>query len=154
FDKAGAGYAGPAVVGGKVYLMGARGETEYLFVLDGKGQELWSARIGPVYDFERNKWSRGPNATPTVDGNLIFAVGSQGELVCVDTSGKEQWRKSMLKDLGGRISTVGGGPEGMGWGFGWSPLVDGEQLICVPGGAQGLLAALNKKTGEVIWRSK
>ncbi|HEY7155118.1 MAG TPA: PQQ-binding-like beta-propeller repeat protein [Gemmataceae bacterium] len=154
FDKAGAGYAGPAVVGGKVYIMGARGETEYLFVLDGKGQELWSARIGPVYDFERNKWSRGPNATPTVDGDLIFALGSQGELVCVDTSGKEQWRKSMLKDLGGRISTVGGGPEGMGWGFGWSPLVDGEQLVCVPGGAQGLLAALNKKTGEVIWRSK
>jgi outer membrane protein assembly factor BamB len=154
FDKAGAGYAGPAVVGGKVYLMGARDQTEYLFALDGKGRELWSARIGPVYDFKSNRWSRGPNATPTVDGDLMFALGSQGELVCVDTGGKERWRKNMAKDLGGQISNVGGGPEGMGWGFSWSPLVDGEQLICVPGGEQGLLAALNKKTGEVIWRSK
>ncbi|MGH7174642.1 MAG: PQQ-binding-like beta-propeller repeat protein, partial [Gemmataceae bacterium] len=75
-------------------------------------------------------------------------------LVCADTGGKEQWRKSMPKDLGGQVSTVGGGPKGMGWGFSWSPLVDGEQLVCVPGGPRGLFAALNKKTGEVIWRSK
>jgi outer membrane protein assembly factor BamB len=154
FDKAGAGYAGPAVVGGKLYSMGAREDAEYVFALDGKGQEMWSVKIGPVFDFDGNNWSRGPNATPTVDGNLIFALGSQGELVCVDTSGKEQWRKNMPKDLGGRVSNVGGGPENMAWGFDWSPLVDGDQLICVPGGPQGLLAALNKKTGEVIWRSK
>ena len=154
FDKAGSGYGGPAVVGGKLYVMGARGDTEHLFALDNKGRELWSVRIGPLYDFKGNNWSRGPNATPTVDGERLFALGSQGELICVNTSGKEQWRKSMPKDLGGQVSTVGGGPKGMGWGFSWSPLVDGEQLICVPGGPQGLLAALNKKTGEVIWRSK
>ena len=154
FDKAGSGYGGPAVVGGKLYVMGSRGDTEHLFALDNKGRELWSVRIGPLYDFKGNNWSRGPNATPTVDGERLFALGSQGELICVNTSGKEQWRKSMPKDLGGQVSTVGGGPKGMGWGFSWSPLVDGEQLICVPGGPQGLLAALNKKTGEVIWRSK
>jgi outer membrane protein assembly factor BamB len=154
FDKAGSGYAGPAVVGGKLYTMGARDNDEYVFALDNKGQELWSARIAPVFDFEGNNWSRGPNSTPTVDGDLVFALGSQGELVCVDTAGKEQWRKSMPKDLGGQVSGNFGGPENMEWGFTWSPLVDEDRLICVPGGPQGLFAALNKKTGEVLWQSK
>ncbi len=154
FDKAGSGYAGPAVVGGKLYTMGGREGSEYVFALDNKGQELWSAKIGSVYDFEGNNWSRGPNATPTVDGERLFALGSQGVLVCLDTGGKEQWRKDLPKELGAQVSTVGGGPKGMGWGFSWSPLVDGDQLICVPGGPQGLLAALDKKTGDVKWRSK
>src|SRR5579871_5509687 len=132
FDKAGSGYGSPVVVGGKLYCMGCRGNDEYVFVLDDKGKELWSVKIAPVYDFEGNNWSRGPNATPTVDGDLLFALGSQGELVCVDKSGKEQWRKSMAKDFGGVVNPIGGG-EG-GWGYCWSPLVDGEQVICVPGG--------------------
>src|SRR5262249_43494384 len=49
---------------------------------------------------------------------------------------------------------IGGGPEKLGWGFTWSPLVDGDRLICVPGGSQGTLAALDKRTGQVLWRSK
>jgi outer membrane protein assembly factor BamB len=154
FDKAGAGYAGPAVVGGKLYTMGARGNDEYLFALDSKGQELWSAKIAPVFDFDSNQWSRGPNGTPAVDGDLVFALGSQGELVCVDTAGKEQWRKSMPKDLKGQVNGIGGGPKNMGWGYSWSPLVDGDQLVCVPGGPDGLFAALDKKTGRILWRSK
>jgi outer membrane protein assembly factor BamB len=154
FNKAGAGYAGPAVVGGKLYTMGARDKTEYVFALDNKGQELWSVKIGSLFDFKGNNWSGGPNATPSVDGELIFAVGSQGDLICVDTGGKERWRKNLPKELGAQVNDIGGGPENMGWGFSWSPLVDGEQLVCVPGGPQGLFAALNKKTGEVLWRSK
>jgi outer membrane protein assembly factor BamB len=154
FDKAGSGYAGPAVVGGKLFCMGAREADEYVFALDAKGQELWSAKIGPVFDFKTNRWSRGPNATPTVDGELIYALGSQGVLLCVDTGGKERWRKDLPKELGAEVNPIGGGPEKMGWGFSWSPLDDGEQLVCVPGGPQGLFAALNKKTGEVLWRSK
>jgi outer membrane protein assembly factor BamB len=154
FDKAGSGYSSPAVVGGKLYTMGARDKTEYVLALDSKGQELWSAKIAPLFDFKGNSWSGGPNATPTVDGEMLYALGSQGELVCVDTSGKERWRKNLPKELGAEVNDIGGGPKGYGWGFSWSPLVDGEQLVCVPGGAQGLFAALNKKTGAVLWRSK
>jgi outer membrane protein assembly factor BamB len=154
FDKAGSGYASFAVVGGKVYTMGTRENDEIVLALDDKGKELWSARIGSVFDFKGNNWSRGPNATPTVDGDLIFALGSQGDLLCVDTGGKERWRKELTKELGAQVNDIGGGPKNLGWGFSWSPLVDGEQLVCVPGGPQGLFAALNKKTGEVLWRSK
>jgi outer membrane protein assembly factor BamB len=82
-----------------------------------------------------------------VDGNLLFALGGQGELVCVDVknNGKEIWRKNLIKDFKGEMMSE--------WGYSESPLVDGELLICTPGGPDGTVAALNKKTGEPKWRS-
>lgn len=156
YTNAGAGYSTPAIVGDKVFSMGARGDTEYVFCVTLKdGAELWSARVAPTFTWKGNTWGDGPRATPTVDGELVYALGGQGELVCVEAAtGKERWRKSMPADLGGEINNVGGSPEKIGWGYTWSPLVDGEQLICVPGGPRGAIAALNKKTGDVIWRSR
>jgi outer membrane protein assembly factor BamB len=155
YANAGTGFAGMAVVAGRVYTMGCRGTTEYVLALDAKGQELWSARIGPLFDFDINRWSRGPNATPAVDGGRVYALGSQGVLVCVDAArGTVLWQKDLPRELGAEVNPVGGAPAGKGWGFAWSPLVDGRQLICTPGGPRGLLAGLDKMTGEVLWRSK
>lgn len=154
FSKAGVGYSGPAVVGDRVYLSGGRGESEFVFALNAEnGTEQWATKIGPL--FAGNRWNAGPSATPTVDGDLVFALGGGGDLVCVEAAtGKERWRKSMLKDLQGEVDSHGGGDEMVGWGFTWAPLVDGDNLICVPGGKDGLLAALDKKTGAVKWRTK
>ena len=91
--------------------------------------------------------------TPTVDGDLIFAIGGNGDLVCVDTAGKEKWRANLPKDLGAQVNPIGGGPANLGWGFTASPLVDGDRLICVVGGPKGTVAALDKRTGKVLWRS-
>jgi outer membrane protein assembly factor BamB len=158
YENTGTGYSCPAVVDGIVYTMGARDKTEYVFALDGKGakpKELWAVKIGPMYDYKGNVWVNGPNATPTVDEDSVYALGSQGILVCVDRkTGAERWRKDFPKDLDAVIGDIGGSPKKMGWGYCWSPLLDGEQLICVPGGPKGLLAALNRKTGAVLWRSK
>ncbi len=155
FNQAGVGFSGPAVIGDRVYLSGGRGDSEFVFAIDGQGKELWATKIGPLFTWKGNTWNAGPSATPTVDGDLVYALGGGGELVCVEaSSGKERWRKSMLKDLNGEVDSHGGGEEMVGWGFTWSPLIDGEHLICVPGGKDGLLAALDKKTGEVKWRSK
>ena len=127
---------------------------EQIIALDDKGHELWKADIGPMYDFGGNRWSGGPNATPTVDGDLLFALGSQGTLVCVKTAdGAEVWRKDLVKEFGAEITSGGFGPAKMGWGFSWSPLVDGDHLICTPGGAKGLFLALNKTSGKVVWQS-
>jgi outer membrane protein assembly factor BamB len=156
YTDAGVGYSGPAVVGERLYLMGARGDTEFVFALGVKtAKELWSTKIGPIFTWQDNRWNAGPSAIPTVDGELLFALGGQGELVCVETaSGKERWRVNLPTQLGAEVNPIGGGPENLGWGYTWSPLVDGEHLICVPGGPQGTVAALDKKTGKVIWRSK
>lgn len=160
-SNAGLGYSGPAIVGNRLLAMGARDETEVVFALDldhGAGspvREIWSTKIGPLFTWKGNSFNAGPSATPTVDGDLLYALGGQGQLLCVETAtGKERWRKNLPVEMAAEVNPVGGGPEKLGWGYTWSPLVDGEQLICVPGGPQGTVAALDKKTGQVLWRSK
>jgi outer membrane protein assembly factor BamB len=145
--KLGNGFSGPAIVGDRLYILGTRGEEEVIIALDAaKGTELWTAKIGPIFTFEDNVWGDGPRSTPTVDGKHLYALGGQGELVCVDTEGgKEIWRKNLEKDLDGEMMSE--------WGYSESPLVDGNLLICTPGGEKGTLAALDKKTGQVVWRS-
>src|SRR5947209_8056003 len=101
YKDAGTGFTAPAVIGDIVYTMGARDKQEYVIALDGSGKQLWSAKIGPMYDFKVNQWSGGPNATPSVDKDLIYALGSGGDLVCVSTKGQEVWRKSLFKDFAG-----------------------------------------------------
>jgi outer membrane protein assembly factor BamB len=164
YTGAGVGYAGPAIVGDRLYMSGGRADGEYVFALDlknlvnGAPKEVWATKIGPLFQWKGNEWNAGPNATPTVDGELLYALGGGGELLCVETAtGKERWRKSMARDLGGEVNPIGGGaedPTPLGWGYAWAPLVDGDRLICVPGGKQGLLAALDKKTGKLLWQSK
>ena len=161
YTNAGIGYSGPAIVGDRLFLIGARDGTEYVFALDLKSvsgktiKEVWSAKIGPLFTWKGNDFNAGPSATPTVDGDLLYALGGQGQLICVETAtGTERWRKNLPVDLGAEVNPIGGSPEKLGWGFTWSPLVDGDHLICVPGGPQGTLAALDKRTGQVLWRSK
>ena len=160
YSAAGIGCSGSAIVGERLFTIGGRGDDEFLIALnlkDLKDQSVaqaWATRIGPLFDFKGNSWNAGPNSTPTVDGELVYALGGNGHLICAETSsGKEIWRKDLPAELDAEVNPIGGGPKKLGWGFTWSPLVDGEQLICVPGGTQGTLAALNKHTGEVLWRS-
>ncbi|MBW3598727.1 MAG: PQQ-binding-like beta-propeller repeat protein [Planctomycetes bacterium] len=131
----GGGYSSVAVVDGKIYTQGKRGPGVELLCLDAKdGRQLWSARVGGSSD---------PTGTPTYDGDLVFAEDNDGNLLAADAeSGAEAWRKSFQRDFGAKRP---------GWGFSESPLVDGERLICTPGGPNAMLAALNKQTGEVIW---
>jgi outer membrane protein assembly factor BamB len=157
YDNAGSGYSGPAIVGDTLYTMGARGDDEYVFALDltkSPPTEKWAQKIGPTFNWKGNTFNKGPSCTPTVAGDLVIALGAQGELVCVTTAGKEVWRTNLPKDLKGEVNPIGGGPKDIGWGYAGSPLVDGDNVICVPGGPNGTVAALNKMTGKVVWRSK
>lgn len=151
FRDAGLGYSSVAVAKGVVYTLGSNTTLtdEVIIALDEKtGKELWQTKIGPLFTFKGNSWGDGPRSTPTVDGNFLYALGGHGDLVCVDVSkkGGEVWRKNLKRDLAGEMMTE--------WGFSESPLVDGNQLICSPGGSDGLLAAFNKRTGEVVWRTR
>lgn len=141
----GGGYSTPSVVGDRIYLLGSEGGAESVHALAVKdGGKVWSAKLGPVGHPEQNPSYPGARTTPTVDGKFLFALGSDGDLVCLETaSGKEVWRKHLRTDFGGKYGE---------WAYSESPLVDGEQLICTPGGAEATLVALNKKTGEVIWK--
>lgn len=159
YKDAGIGYSSVAVVGHRLYTIGARGDSEYLIALDiepGKEvKQAWATRVRPTFAWKGNRWSAGPSSTPTVSVDLIIALGGNGDLLCVETAtGKERWRKNLPKDLDGQVNPIGGGPKNLGWGYTFSPLVDGEKVICIPGGPKGALAALERQTGNVIWRSK
>jgi outer membrane protein assembly factor BamB len=140
----GVGYSSVSVVGNRIYTMGDAGEFSFVHALDAsdKGKIVWSTRIGkPGGDHP------GTRSTPTVDGDRVYALGQWGDLVCLETKeGKEVWRKHLKQDLDGDMMSD--------WGYSESVLVDGDNVICTPGGKHGTLAALNKKTGEVVWRSK
>ncbi len=142
----GGGYSGVSVAAGRVYTMGDGEDASYLHALDeATGKRVWSVKVGATGGEEKNKYP-GTRCTPTVDGPLVFATGQWGDILCVEAaSGKEVWRRNLAKDLKGKMMS--------GWGYSESPLVDGANVVCCPGGADGTMAALNKRTGEVVWRS-
>lgn len=155
FDKAGTGFGGPAVVGGVVYLLGTEEKNEVAMALGSDGKLLWKTPIGPIFDFDSNAWSGGPNATPAVSDGKLVGLGSQGILVCLDAkTGKEIWKIDLPKEMGAEVNPVGGGPEKMGWGFSWSPIIEEGQVIITPGGPGGLVASLDLATGKTKWRSE
>ena len=154
-EDLGSGFGAPAIVGGKSYVPGTVGKDETLFGLGSDGKVLWKAPIGPVYDFDSNAWSGGPNGTPAVADGKVVCLGSQGILICVDAaSGKELWRHDLPKALGAEVNPVGGGPDKFGWGFSWSPIIEDGKVIITPGGAGGLVAALDLTSGKPVWQSK
>jgi outer membrane protein assembly factor BamB len=152
--QAGYGLSSMAVVGDTLYTCGVRGDDEYVLAFEvASGKEKWNAKIGKMFTFRANVWGDGPRATPTVDGDRVYAYGGQGDLVCVERdTGKVVWRKTNDGDFKGQIMvyTV----NGLSWGFAASPLIDGDVLVFCPGGPDGWMAALDKKTGAVNWRTK
>ena len=91
-------------------------------------------------------WGSGPRGTPTVSDGVVYAISANGSLMAVDAAdGKKVWSKELVGDFGGKVPP---------WGYSESALVDGDRLIVTPGGKDGAIAALDKKTGKTIWRSK
>jgi outer membrane protein assembly factor BamB len=143
----GDGYSTPAVVGKRIYLMSNRGlDNEFVQALSTEdGKPVWTTRVGNVGNPNQNPSYPKARSTPTVDGNFIYALGSDGDLVCLETkSGKIRWQKNIRKEFGGQPGE---------WAYAESPLVDGDVVVVTPGGADATMAALNKKTGAVIWKS-
>ena len=141
-EDAGLGYSGYAIVGGTLYTMGSRDAVEYVIAIDtATGKEKWSAEAGALLT---NGWGDGPRATPTVDGDKVYALSGKGALVCLNAAdGKQLWSADMVA-LGGKVP---------GWGYCESPLIEGSLVVVTPGGAQGTLAAFDKVTGKLAWQS-
>jgi outer membrane protein assembly factor BamB len=143
----GDGYSTPAVVGKRIYLMSNRGmENEFVQALSADdGKPVWTTRVGNVGNPNQNPPYPKARSTPTVDGNFIYVLGSDGDLASLEAkSGKIRWQKSIRKEFGGQPGE---------WAYAESPLIDGDLLVVTPGGAEATMVALNKKTGALIWKS-
>ncbi len=143
----GVGLSDVAIAGGKFYSMGDRDiegqKAQYIYAYDlGTRKELWHTKVGPAHAVQDG----GPRGTPTVDGGFAYAISTEGDVICVTLdTGKIVWTKNLVKDLGGAKNIT--------WKFSESPLIDGDKLVCTPGGHGAIMAALNKKTGDILWRT-
>ena len=152
------GYSGPAVANGRVYLTdyvresGEAGNdpatrktlkgNERVLCLDAStGKPLWEHKYPREYHIS---YPSGPRATPTVDGDKVYTLGAEGDLVCLETeTGKVVWSKDLKKAYK---------TESPIWGFCGAPLVDGQKLFCVVGGEGSVVVAFDKSTGKELWR--
>lgn len=155
----GAGYSGPSVSAGRVYVMDRipdgeppSGQTtkrrpptgrERVLCLDASdGRILWEHAYERAYGIA---YSSGPRVTPTVDSDRVYALGAEGDLLCLDAaSGRVIWRRDLQADYGVKTPI---------WGFAGHPLVDGEKLICLVGGEGSVAVAFDKRSGKEIWRA-
>ena len=156
----GGGYSGPAVVGGRVFVMDrqlaknttnpsnafSRGEipgTERVVCLnETDGKVLWTHEYNSAYTVS---YAAGPRVTPAVDGGKVYTVGAEGDLVCLEAqSGKKVWARNFKTDFGVKTPM---------WGFAGHPLVDGDKVICLVGGQGSIAVAFDKNSGKEIWRA-
>jgi outer membrane protein assembly factor BamB len=159
--KIGAGYAGPAVANGHVFVTdhvlapdakypasGFSGPTvpgkERVLCLDEKtGAVVWTHEYDCTY--KQLGYCKGPRTTPAIQGGKVYSLGAMGHLFCLDEkTGKPIWSKDLMKEYGAPLQT---------WGFSAHPLVDGNKLICVVGGNGSIAVAFNKDTGKELWRA-
>lgn len=138
----GRGFASLAVTGGRIYTTGNIGRSQAVVCADAyTGNTVWTTPITegtPRHDYE------GSRGTPTIDGDRLYAVSSDGGIACLSIAdGSIVWRRS-FNEFGGRMMS--------GWGFSEGPLVDGDVVVCTPGGNEAIMVALDKKTGRDVWR--
>jgi outer membrane protein assembly factor BamB len=156
----GGGYAGPVVANGRVYVADRRlaqgtsnpadpfdrgvirGGERVLCLSEADGQVLWKHEYECPYTIS---YPAGPRVAPLVSQGKVYTLGAEGNLFCLDaTDGKVLWSHEFKKDYGIKAPM---------WGFAGHPLLDGNRLICLVGGAGSTAVAFDKDTGKELWRA-
>jgi len=141
----GVGFSSFAVARGRLYTMATVEDVESVFCLDAQtGETLWEV---PSSDgrYRDQQGGDGPRSTPTVDGDVVYAMGAEGTLLCLDAeNGEVRWQHNVLDDFGG---------ENLRWGVSTSPYVDGQQLLVNVGAKDASIVAFRKNSGAVVWRN-
>ena len=124
-----------------IYITGIKDADDVLYALDMNGKMLWQTIMGRAWNgsFPESR------ATPTIEGNKVYTCSGFGDLACIDgTNGKIIWSY--------KGSELNKGTYG-NWGIAEALLIDGDKLYFTPGGPETMTIALNKTTGDVIWKS-
>lgn len=143
----GDGYGAVSVVGGVIYLATNEGlDDESVKALNAaNGQVLWATRIGKVGNPNQKPSYPAARSTPTLDGEMLYVLGSDGDLVCLKAkSGEVVWQKNIREAYDGKPGT---------WAYSESPLIDGNKVVVTPGGKDVGIVAVDKATGETVWKA-
>ncbi len=143
----GGGDSAPAIAKGRIFGMGGIADEDVVWALsEADGKQIWATPLGALYEQRMPQSKDGPGCTPTVDGDHLYALTMGGQLACLKVAdGSIVWQKNLVSDFGGRVPP---------WSYRESPLIDGDKLICTPGAEDATMVALNKLTGDLIWKSK
>jgi len=140
----GEGFSSVAVVNGVVYTCGMIRDQGYLFAIDSQGTLKYKVNYGSEWNKSGNH--PGTRTTPTIDGDRLYIMSGLGRVACYNAAtGRRIWYVDTLDEFGG---------QNIRWGIAESVLIDGEKVICTPGGKDATMVALNKMTGETLWTSK
>jgi len=139
----GNGYASVSIVDNHLYTTGNVKNAQAVICVDLKTHKTqWTT---PLTDEAPKHGYEGSRCTPTIDGDRAYVVTSNGQITCLNTKdGAIVWKRS-FKEWKGKMMS--------GWGYAESPLVDGDWVLCTPGGKGGMIVALDKKTGDEVWAS-
>ncbi len=142
YDGLGKGYASVSVANEVIYTTGVEDKKGYVYAFSLKGEPIWKANYGPGWTGQH----AGSRTTPTIDGDKLYLMSGHGKIVCYPAAGGDEiWSVDTAKEFGGR---------NIRWGIAESVLIDGDKVICTPGGPDASVVALDKNTGKTIWTSK
>ncbi len=142
YEELGVGYASLAVTDDKVYSVATIKDTSMIFAFNHQGNLLWQKKMGP--EFVDNY--PGSRCTPIICKDYGYFLSGLGVLYCFDSkTGELRWIKDIKKAFGGRHHSSG---------YSENLIVDGDKIICTPSGEEVSVVALNRKTGNLIWKSK
>ncbi len=141
-DGLGKGWSSPIIVGERLYITGDVGNDLIVFALDHDGSVRWQAKNARAW---KGPYPGARACCAYSDGRL-YHLNAHGRLVCLDAgSGEEIWAVDILERFKGKNIT---------WAISECLLVDGARVIVTPGGTEALMAALDKSTGETLWRTE
>jgi outer membrane protein assembly factor BamB len=139
----GEGYSSLAIVNGRIYTQGQRGNQAFVLAFDAKtGKKLWETPTSRSFGNDRGN---GPRGTPTIDGDRLYAMSGDGTVVSLDVAtGKAIWTENVVQKYRGSV---------IQWGMSESPLIDGDRLIVMPGGRGASIVSLNKRDAMLQWKA-
>jgi outer membrane protein assembly factor BamB len=138
----GEGFGSPSIAAGLIYVSGTVDDKATITALDLDGNIQWQVPAGDTWTGNYP----GTRGTPTIDGERLYHESPMGQVVCLNAkTGKEIWRVDILKEFDAKNIT---------WGLAESVLIDGDRVICSPGGKKASVVALDKNTGKTVWAAK
>jgi len=142
FDDLGEGHASAAVTTDFIYTAGTSGNNGFVICFDHTEKIIWKSEYGKEW---MDSWP-GVRTTPLVIGDKLYLMSGFGKLFCMNTDdGSIAWSIVLLKDLDGRNIV---------WGVTENLEYDGDMLFCTPGGIEANVIAVNRNSGEIIWKSQ
>jgi outer membrane protein assembly factor BamB len=142
YDSLGIGYSSPAVVDDCIYITGLVDSTGYLYAFNHSGKLLWKKAYGK----EWKKDYPGTRSTPLIYDGLGYVYSGTGIIYCFDLKNRNiKWTVDLFKQYGSKE---------VRFGMAENMLIYEDKLYCTPGGEETNIIAINRKTGELIWKSK